>query len=103
MKIATADQYYLNIFTTYQYLLTFITHRHKEDAEDEKDRFENKKRDFNLAKIVTEFKLRRENFIKIKEGDINDYYEFGRKLGEGTYGVVFQARDKVSSELRAIK
>lgn len=69
----------------------------------DKDRFENKKRDFNLAKIVSEFTLKRENFIKKKEGDINDYYEIGKKLGEGTYGVVFQARDIVSSELRAIK
>lgn len=61
------------------------------------------KKNFDLAHIVYEFTLRRENFIKKKEGDINDYYEIGKKIGEGSYGVVFQAKDKVTSELRAIK
>ncbi|CAI2359939.1 unnamed protein product [Moneuplotes crassus] len=67
-----------------------------------KERFEEKKRDFNLAKIVSEFTLKRENFIRM-DGDINDSYEFGKKLGEGAYGIVYKGKEKSSGEERAIK
>lgn len=66
-------------------------------------RFNKCKQEFDLTKIISEFKLKREVFIKHKEGDVHNNYEFGKKLGEGAYGVVFQAVEKNSGELRAIK
>lgn len=57
----------------------------------------------DLSKILSNFTLKRELFIKQKEGDINEHYDFGKKLGEGAYGKVFQAFEKESGELRAIK
>lgn len=56
-----------------------------------------------MAKILSEFTLKKEMFIKCKEGDINSYYDIGTKLGEGAYGVVLKARDRETGELRAIK
>jgi serine/threonine protein kinase len=57
----------------------------------------------DLNRILSNFTLRRELFIKQKEGDINEHYDLGKKLGEGAFGKVFQAFEKGSGELRAIK
>ena len=35
-------------------------------------------------------KISKENFIKFKNKDINEFYEFHEKLGEGSYGNVFK-------------
>lgn len=54
-----------------------FTYFREDDSSKDKDRFEEKKRDFNLAKIVSEFTLKKENFIRM-DGDINEYYEIGK-------------------------
>ena len=37
------------------------------------------------------------------ESAIEEYYEFGRKLGQGTFGVVFEAKSKKDDQIWAIK
>jgi calcium-dependent protein kinase len=44
-----------------------------------------------------------EEFIKISEQPITEYYEFKEKIGEGSFGNVYRAICKTSNEERAIK
>ena len=46
----------------------------------------------------------KELFIKEREGDISQFYEFQEPpIGEGAFGVVYKGVDKLSKEFRVIK
>lgn len=44
-----------------------------------------------------------EDFVNLKEDDINDHYDFKEILGEGAFGEVFRAVCRKTGEERAIK
>jgi calcium-dependent protein kinase len=69
----------------------------------DKERFEKKKEEFDISKFVSDFTINRETFIRNREGDIKDHYEFGKKLGQGNYGVVYEGKEIDTGEMRAIK
>lgn len=60
--------------------------------------------EFSIQDALDQFVLKKELFILKKEGDVfNDYDVEDKVLGEGTYGVVFKAKDKTTGEEVAIK
>lgn len=42
-------------------------------------------------------------FVSSNPGDVKDSYDFGKKLGDGSYGSVFLGTHKVTGQVRAIK
>ena len=75
--------------------------KHPEMDEDE---FIRKQAAFDIQDAVNQFILKKELFVLKREGDVfNDYNVDEKVLGEGTYGVVFRARDKVTKGEVAIK
>lgn len=75
----------------------------KETISDEEE-FIKKMKDFSIQEAIDQFILKKELFVLKREGDVfNDYEVEDKVLGEGTYGVVFRARDKVTKEEVAIK
>lgn len=42
-------------------------------------------------------------FHKIRQGNIKDHYHFDQRIGEGSLGVVYQARHRVTLQKVAIK
>jgi calcium-dependent protein kinase len=68
------------------------------------EEFKKRQEEFSIQDAVNQFILKKELFVLKREGEIFDDYQVDDKiLGEGTYGVVFKATDKVSSETVAIK
>lgn len=68
------------------------------------EEFKKKQEEFSIQDAIDQFVLKKELFVLRREGEIFDDYEVDDKvLGEGTYGVVFKAKDKVSGEIVAIK
>ena len=68
------------------------------------EEFKKRQEDFSIQDAIDEFILRKNLFVLKREGEIFDDYEVDDKvLGEGTYGVCFRAKDKVSGEEVAIK
>lgn len=47
--------------------------------------------------------ITKEAFIKFREENIEAYYNFLEKIGEGSYGNVFKALHRKNKTLRAIK
>ena len=45
----------------------------------------------------------KENFVGKKQGLLTDYYEIIRKLGKGSYGKVYEVKNKTTGEIRACK
>ena len=45
----------------------------------------------------------KENFVGKKQGLLTDYYEVIRKLGKGSYGKVYEVKNKTTGEIRACK
>ena len=45
----------------------------------------------------------KENFVGKKQGLLTDYYEEIRKLGKGSYGKVYEVKNKTTGEIRACK
>ena len=43
------------------------------------------------------------DFIKEQNGNIYDFYEFGKKIGKGKFGIVYSAIHKLTGQERAIK
>lgn len=83
-------------------MIVYLSRKVEEGTKD-KERFDKCKENFDLSKIISDFTIKREMFIKCKEGDINNYYDFSTPLGEGAYGIVYKGIDKETGELRAIK
>ncbi len=42
-------------------------------------------------------------FIRIIQDDITNHYEVIKKLGEGSYGKIYKAKNKISGDIRAMK
>lgn len=73
-------------------------------AEMNEEEFKKKQAAFDIQEAINQFVLKKELFILRHEGDIfKDYDVEDSVIGEGTYGVVFKARDKVTKEEVAIK
>lgn len=68
------------------------------------EEFKKRQEDFSIQEVIDEFVLKKALFIPKKEGDVFKEYNVNDKvLGEGTYGVVFKAKDKTTGEEVAIK
>lgn len=64
----------------------------------------NKKAEFDIKKIMSEFVIKKEQFIKDTAGDIRSHYDFSEKpLGEGAFGVVYLGTEISTGVKRAIK
>ena len=48
-------------------------------------------------------KLNKESFVSIYKGDITQYYEIIKKIGEGGYGKIYKVKNKESGDIRAMK
>ena len=48
-------------------------------------------------------RINKESFVNIMEGDITQFYEVQKKIGEGAYGKIYKVRDKQSGDIRAMK
>ena len=48
-------------------------------------------------------RIGKESFVNIMEGDITQFYEVQKKIGEGAYGRIYKVRDKQSGDIRAMK
>lgn len=69
-----------------------------------KEDFENKKANFDLKKVVSNFILKKDYFISHKTSDIFLDYDFDDKpIGEGSFGTVYKAKEKSTNIVRAIK
>ena len=49
------------------------------------------------------FSISKRQFIRIIQSDITNHYEVIKKIGEGSYGKIYKAKNKISNELRAMK
>jgi len=47
--------------------------------------------------------LSRKSFLKISNGDVKNHYEILKKLGEGSYGKTYKAKNRESGDIRAMK
>jgi calcium-dependent protein kinase len=48
-------------------------------------------------------KINKESFVSINKGDITQFYEVIKKIGEGAYGKIYKVRNKQSGDIRAMK
>ena len=48
-------------------------------------------------------KINKESFVLINKGDITQFYEVIKKIGEGSYGKIYQVKNKQSGDIRAMK
>ena len=48
-------------------------------------------------------KINKESFVAIYKGDITQYYEIIKKIGEGGYGKIYKVKNKESGDIRAMK
>ena len=48
-------------------------------------------------------KINKESFVSIYKGDITQYYEIIKKIGEGGYGKIYKVKNKESGDIRAMK
>lgn len=53
--------------------------------------------------IYNAIEIRPDNFITVKKLNIEKYYQFLSKIGEGTYGNVMKALCLKTNQLRAVK
>jgi serine/threonine protein kinase len=53
--------------------------------------------------VKAKVKIDKKMYIKLKAGNIKNYYHFDRRVGEGTFGVVYEARNRVTMTRVAIK
>ena len=49
------------------------------------------------------FIIRKESFVTINKGDITQFYEVIKKIGEGSYGQIYKVKNKQSGDIRAMK
>jgi calcium-dependent protein kinase len=50
-----------------------------------------------------DLKINKETFITINKGDITQFYEVIKKIGEGAYGKIYKVKNKQSGDIRAMK
>ena len=68
------------------------------------EEFKKMQEEFSIQDTIDQFILKKELFILKREGDVFNEYDINDKvLGEGTYGVVFKAKDKTTGDEYAIK
>ena len=48
-------------------------------------------------------KINKESFVTINKGDITQFYEVIKKIGEGSYGKIYRVKNKQSGDIRAMK
>ena len=48
-------------------------------------------------------KINKESFVTIIKGDITQFYEVQKKIGEGAYGKIYKVKNKQSGDIRAMK
>ena len=48
-------------------------------------------------------KISKESFVTIIKGDITQFYEVIKKIGEGSYGKIYKVKNKQSGDIRAMK
>ena len=48
-------------------------------------------------------KINKESFITINKGDITQFYQVIKKIGEGAYGKIYKVKNKQSGDIRAMK
>ena len=48
-------------------------------------------------------KISKESFVTINKGDITQFYEVIKKIGEGSYGKIYKVKNKQSGDIRAMK
>ena len=48
-------------------------------------------------------KINKESFVTINKGDITQFYEVIKKIGEGSYGKIYKVKNKQSGDIRAMK
>ena len=48
-------------------------------------------------------KINKESFVTINKGDITQFYEVIKKIGEGAYGKIYKVKNKQSGDIRAMK
>lgn len=70
---------------------------------DPAESFDVLKAKFDIKKIITEFAIKKENFVFNKNSKMEDDYDLDGELGKGTYGVVYKGIHKLTGEIRAIK
>ena len=56
-----------------------------------------------MSKQTELLKINKESFVTIIEGDITQFYEVQKKIGEGAYGKIYKVRNKQSGDIRAMK
>jgi calcium-dependent protein kinase len=49
------------------------------------------------------FIINKESFVTINKGDITQFYEVIKKIGEGSYGKIYKVKNKQSGDIRAMK
>ena len=48
-------------------------------------------------------KINKESFVTINKGDITQFYQVIKKIGEGAYGKIYKVKNKQSGDIRAMK
>ena len=48
-------------------------------------------------------KINKESFVSIIKGDITQFYEIVKKIGEGGFGKIYKVKNKESGDIRAMK
>ena len=56
-----------------------------------------------MMKKQSTVRINKESFVTIIEGDITQFYEVQKKIGEGAYGKIYKVRNKQSGDIRAMK
>ena len=56
-----------------------------------------------MSKLSNILKINKESFVTIIEGDITQFYEVQKKIGEGAYGKIYKVKNKQSGDIRAMK
>ena len=55
------------------------------------------------SNIDNNIKISKESFVTINKGDITQFYEVIKKIGEGSYGKIYRVKNKQSGDIRAMK
>ena len=65
--------------------------------------FDELKESFDIKKILAEFVIKKDTFVFTKDSKLEEDYDVGEKLGQGSYGVVYKGIHKITGDERAIK